>query len=228
MNPLEKPPVVVSTLVKEEKKIEQQLNIDKKKTLVGEDLDRKILELKAEGLSTKKVAKLLDVDPKVVYKRYRRALEIADKDQQIVHDVTAFREKQHARLEKLIGVLWETALLGDLKSIDMLVKLMQRQASLWGLDAPKKIDLGLFDFRNLSLEQVKQLAVGVDPTVVLLGHKSKQRLIDGRSEDEEISVIKKDIEVVKDREHGMYTVEKNITPPKELMEIIEDDSESLP
>src|SRR6185503_7619157 len=133
MNPLQKPPVIVSTIQKEERKIDQALNIKRKRVAPGSDLDKKILELKAEGFSTAKIAKVLQLDPKQVYKRFRRAVEVADKDPQVVHDVTQFREKQHARLEKLIGVLWENALLGDLKNMEMLLKLMTRQAALWGL-----------------------------------------------------------------------------------------------
>jgi len=43
------------------------------------------------------------------------------------------------RLDELLNALWDTAIAGDLKAVDRVLKVMERRAKLLGLDAPFEI-----------------------------------------------------------------------------------------
>ena len=74
------------------------------------------------------------------------------------------RAVQHLQLQRLVGVLMPKAEAGDLNAAGLLIKVMQREATLLGLDAPKETivhnnNLNQDDLRNLSTEQLKQMVM---------------------------------------------------------------------
>jgi len=58
---------------------------------------------------------------------------------QAVEDAKIYREEQWQRLEDLVLALQKKAKQGDPAAVDKLLRVLERQAALRGLDAPKKI-----------------------------------------------------------------------------------------
>lgn len=72
------------------------------------------------------------------------------------------RAVQHLQLQRLVHVLMPKAEAGDLNAAALLIKVMQREATLLGLDAPKETivhnsNLDQDDLKNLSTEQIKKM-----------------------------------------------------------------------
>ena len=51
------------------------------------------------------------------------------------------REEEVARLDRMQRAVWGDALKGDLKAMQMVVKIIDRRAKLLGLDAPQQVEL---------------------------------------------------------------------------------------
>jgi hypothetical protein len=55
------------------------------------------------------------------------------------------RQIQHLRIEAAIMAMWPKIQRGEERSILALVRLLQRESRLYGLDAPAKVEIGLED-----------------------------------------------------------------------------------
>jgi hypothetical protein len=70
--------------------------------------------------------------------------EINDRwKQQTMIDTATLKGRQHARIEASILSIWQEVRAGRLGAIKTLVQLLDREASLMGLDAPKTMKLDL-------------------------------------------------------------------------------------
>lgn len=70
--------------------------------------------------------------------------------------VEALREKQGARLERLHMAHWAAALKGDLKATLACLKIYERQARLYGTDAPLKVDARMSDATDQSIRELAE------------------------------------------------------------------------
>ena len=61
--------------------------------------------------------------------------------QQSEQAATDLRDVQHARLERLFVVAWRQALSGELEAVDRALRILEREARLFGLDAPVRNEL---------------------------------------------------------------------------------------
>ncbi len=101
--------------------------------------DSQVLKLRQAGLTLEEIGRALDppVTKQAVSQRLLRLL--GEQSEEIKAQAAYLKDIQHTRLEALIRTLWTRALKGELQVIDRLEKLLNRQAALLGLDAPKKV-----------------------------------------------------------------------------------------
>lgn len=103
------------------------------------DRQRRALELRVAGKSLPEIAKELG------YKDHSgaRAAISAGLKKTIQEPADELRQIEAARLDVAIDAIWEGVRMGNLRVIDTLLKLMQRRAALFGIDAPAKTE-GIF------------------------------------------------------------------------------------
>ena len=82
-------------------------------------------------------------------KDFIRALE-QRRDEQAA-EVSVYRQEMNERLEALLEAAWDNATMGDPKAIETVLKVLDRQAKLNGLDAPVKSELSGPDGGPLAL-----------------------------------------------------------------------------
>lgn len=106
-------------------------------------------ELKA-GKTYEQIAELLDVCQATICKDVKAILKAtASVTQEAIED---WKKLQNMRIETMHGAVWEKAKEGDIQAITTVLKLMDRQARLLGLDAPIA-----FDWRSLPTDQLIEL-----------------------------------------------------------------------
>lgn len=98
-----------------------------------------VLELAALGASVAEIAAVLEVPDEVVRRilvREERALHALDEETRERH-----RKLQVDRLEDLLLAHWPTALQGNARNANVVLKTLARQSALLGLDAPARSEV---------------------------------------------------------------------------------------
>src|SRR3990167_920992 len=109
---------------------------------------RQALELRKAGASFESIAKQLGyADHKGAYKAIISAIH-----KTLKAPADEVQELELLRLDAMFLGLWRQAVAGDNFSIDRALKIMERRASLMGLDAPKQFK-GTFDWRKEAEEK---------------------------------------------------------------------------
>ena len=105
-------------------------------------LDRRTraIELRREGKTFKEIGELLGVSAPAVFKMVTKTLDAANA--LLVTEAKELRQRQLDRVESLLHALWKASQDGQVGKIDRVVKLMEREAKLAGLDAPNKYEHG--------------------------------------------------------------------------------------
>jgi hypothetical protein len=101
-------------------------------------LEADCLRLRLAGYSHRDIAAQLGVAPSSAYKRVRHALDELNKTN--LESAEQLRALELLRLDELLSSLWDTAIAGDLRAVDRVLKVMERRAKLLGLDAPVKVE----------------------------------------------------------------------------------------
>jgi hypothetical protein len=83
-----------------------------------------------------------------------RALKI--RQAQMNEGAEQLRTIQDGRIERLIATVFKKAIEGDPKSIDQMLKLLERQSRLHGLDSPVRTELVDKDGESIQLVQVER------------------------------------------------------------------------
>ncbi len=91
-------------------------------------------------------------------------------------DAASLRDIQRQRLEALLSGAWDTARSGDTKSIDVVLRILARQARLDGLDAPAKIAQTDSKGNDLSPQQAAERLAAVAATLRSRGATDGGRL----------------------------------------------------
>ncbi|HLI50157.1 MAG TPA: hypothetical protein VKU87_00090 [Thermomicrobiaceae bacterium] len=105
--------------------------------LAAREKERQALELRKAGASYEQIAHQLKyANQGGAYKAVKRAL-----DNIPAPAVAELRRIQGERIETLILALWPEASKGRWLAIDRVIRLMEREAALFGLDAPVQVDL---------------------------------------------------------------------------------------
>lgn len=105
----------------------------------------RILELRLEGHTTAQIASKLQMQERTVRNNLRQAVQLVDA-------TSYLEEMQHVnlmRLEQMIAIHWDKAVAKgkydgddpDLDSGHFILKIIERESKLLGLDAPKRIDV---------------------------------------------------------------------------------------
>lgn len=99
--------------------------------------ERRTLELRRAGHTFDHIARQLDYyDEGGAYKAYKRALA-----RTLQQPAAEIRELAVDRLDKLLTTIWDTALEGDPKAIETVLKIETRRAQLLGLDSPTRLSI---------------------------------------------------------------------------------------
>ena len=98
------------------------------------DRRRRALKLRMKGLTYSDIARQVGyASPSGAYEAVRAALE---SDGGAAAD--EIRKLHMARLETLLEAIWDAACRGELQAIDRVLRVLDRQAKLLGLDLPRQ------------------------------------------------------------------------------------------
>jgi hypothetical protein len=101
------------------------------------DTENKIIELRRAGVTWQKVAEQTGyAGPAGAYKAYQRAAE-----RFIRPNLEELRDMELDRLDRLQAAIWGKALNGDVRSLDAVLRIIDRRARILGLEAPKEVNL---------------------------------------------------------------------------------------
>jgi hypothetical protein len=99
------------------------------------ETQRNAIALRAAGLSYRDIGAQLGIDHAHVYRLVQDGIR-----ENIAQGVELLREEDDSRLTKLLAAAWRPAMAGDTRSILACVRILERRARLWGLDAPIGVD----------------------------------------------------------------------------------------
>ena len=133
------------------------------------DRQTKVAELRLSGFTSQRaIAARLGVDPATINRDFK---ELDAKFQEIAaQDIARAKGLDLERIEALIDAIWDKAAKGDTWSVDRVVKLLERKASMLGLDAPKKTEVTGKDGGPMQMEHITAMLaadMGLDPAEVL-------------------------------------------------------------
>jgi hypothetical protein len=99
-------------------------------------LQDRCLELRANGLSFREIARELKVAPATAYKAVARGLAAVNENCR--EEAQELRALEALRLDQMQAALWQQATDGDVRAIDRILRIMERRARLLGLDEPER------------------------------------------------------------------------------------------
>ena len=103
------------------------------------EIDAQIWAYRKAGLTCKAIGDLLDpkMTKQAVNQRLNRVLESLKGE--TVENAQHYKNIQAERIEDMIRAVYPKALKGDTAAVDRVLRCMEREAALKGLDAPKKL-----------------------------------------------------------------------------------------
>ena len=134
---------------------------------------RNALELRLAGASYRDIAQALDVSPATAMQDCKEAL--ADIPMQQADEM---RTVELSRLDRLQRAVWPKAVKGDLQAVDRAIKIIDRRAKLFGLDAPQQVQITANDI-DLDAAVDKMLRVA---EMALEKEKSNHSVDDGQDD----------------------------------------------
>lgn len=118
------------------------------------------LTLRLAGLSLDAIAERLHVDPSMVHKMIKTALENSSN-----RNVQELRNLENQRLDRAQAAIWTRVLEGDLRSISTFLKISSERSKLNGMYAPTQIDMAVSVRREMD-SALSALEAMVDPLIV--------------------------------------------------------------
>ena len=134
---------------------------------------RNALELRLAGASYRDIADALQVSPATALQDCKEAL--ADIPAQQADEM---RTVELSRLDRLQRAVWPRAIKGDLQAVDRAIKIIDRRAKLFGLDAPQQVQITANDI-DLDAAVDKMLRVA---EMALENEKSNHLVDDGQDD----------------------------------------------
>lgn len=119
--------------------------------------ERKVLEMRLAGITFELIAKQVGfASAGACYNAYKRALI-----RTLQEPADAVREAELARLDRLMQGVWTQALRGENRSVESVLKIMDRRAKLLGLDAPVKqqVEVNTHDRDSIDSEVARLVAI---------------------------------------------------------------------
>ena len=113
---------------------------------------RRAIELRLAGATYEQIAETLGYSSRAAaYVDIDRALRAALAEQHQEADM--LRHQELARIDTLQRSVWDAAMQGDLRAVDVALRCIDRRCRLLGLDAPQRVEAAM----------VRYEIVGVDP-----------------------------------------------------------------
>jgi hypothetical protein len=82
-------------------------------------------------------------------------------------DAAALRTVEGGRLDRMQTAVWANAVKGDVKAVGAVLRIMERRARLFGLDAPIQVDARISDATDAQIaELAEQLGMAKGPTEI--------------------------------------------------------------
>lgn len=134
---------------------------------------RNALELRLAGASYRDIAQALGISPATAMQDCKEAL--ADIPMQQADEM---RTVELSRLDRLQRAVWPKAVKGDLQAVDRAIKIIDRRAKLFGLDAPQQVQITANDI-DLDAAVDKMLRVA---EMALEKEKSNHSVDDGQDD----------------------------------------------
>lgn len=139
----------------------ERIKCDTKKPAVRSDPEGSALALRIAGWTYDAIGTELNTSAGTV--RNWIASELDRLHAMEISALDALRRLQLERVDAMLVGLWDKATAGDVKAVDAVLKLLERQAKLLGMDAPERVDVEHYmrqvaDDVGLS-EEDKELAV---------------------------------------------------------------------
>ena len=90
------------------------------------------------------------------WQAYKRATE-----EMIFESAEEVRQLELLRLDDMTAAIWPSALAGDLPSINVVLKIMDRRAKLLGLDKPEKVEINKWDLDYSNIDEEVQKIIQI-------------------------------------------------------------------
>lgn len=127
--------------------------------------------LRQSGASYRDIGAKLGVSEAQAHRDVHAELQRLNK--QNLSSAEELRRLEDAKLDAMELALARQVRDGSHGAIDRLLRIMDRRAKLWGLDAPTRTDNRNYDMSGFSDEELAQIAEGVDPAQIVKG-RTKQ------------------------------------------------------
>lgn len=112
--------------------------------------ERQVLKYRKGGLTFDQIAEKMGYShPSGAHAAFKRALE-RTRDDALASEG---RELHRARLETALTAIWDRVLSGDLRAIAMMLRILERDAKLYGLDMPVKTEIEVTNYDGNLLRQ---------------------------------------------------------------------------
>jgi hypothetical protein len=112
--------------------------------------ERQVLKYRKGGLTFDAIAEKLNyANESSARAAFKRAIE-RTRDEGLAAEG---RELHRARLETALVAIWDRVLQGDLKAIDMMLKILDQDAKLFGLNMPVKTEVEVTSYDGNLLRQ---------------------------------------------------------------------------
>jgi len=112
--------------------------------------ERQVLKYRKGGLTFDQIAEKMGYShPSGAHAAFKRALE-RTRDDALASEG---RELHRARLETALTAIWDRVLSGDLRAIAMMLRILERDAKLYGLDMPIKTEVEVTNYDGNLLRQ---------------------------------------------------------------------------
>jgi hypothetical protein len=112
--------------------------------------ERQVLKYRKGGLTFDQIAEKMGYShPSGAHAAFKRALE-RTRDDALASEG---RELHRARLETALTAIWDRVLSGDLRAIAMMLRILERDAKLYGLDMPVKTEVEVTNYDGNLLRQ---------------------------------------------------------------------------
>ena len=137
--------------------------------------ERQVLKYRKGGLTFDQIAEKMGYShPSGAHAAFKRALE-RTRDDALASEG---RELHRARLETALTAIWDRVLSGDLRAIAMMLRILERDAKLYGLDMPVKTEVEVTNYDgNLLRQRTREIVSAIREV-----RESENRLGDGSSQ----------------------------------------------
>ncbi len=103
------------------------------------DRELQALDMRKSGATYDQIGAALGITTQGAYKAIIRSLRRLNEKN--AEDSSELRRLEVERLDKMLAAIWNMVIIGDQGAIDRALKISERRARLFGLDAPTRTDL---------------------------------------------------------------------------------------